>query len=200
MIIYYLLLNRNISKSEKNKWFNFSLIFVFMIIVAIVYVGTHKNVKNGYLGRINEMLQGNFTTDSTEMRDKNIDFYTKKIMNTPQGVGFGAYMPALSIHTTGYDDTTLLNYGFDNAYLTITYKCGIAGVVLYALFLFQQVFWAFKQRKRGYIYFLVLLVLLGMILSGTCFTIQLVKSINVYGFYMALIIFFREKEHELDEN
>lgn len=192
MSVYYIIMSKNVTKKIKRKIFLFGLTVVLVFIGIALYVFLNQDITTGFLGRINEMLLGDFSTDSTKVRNINLEYYTKEVAKQLFGVGLGSYMPALSIFSLGFDQSTMLNYSFDNAYVTIAYKMGFITAVIYLLFILQHVIWNYKQRKNKLIYFFSMLVLIGLGVSGSLLTIQLAKSINVYGFYMAFIVFLRE--------
>lgn len=176
-------------------------IFIITCILgaSVIYIKMNSSITTGFMGRINEVLLSNGETDSMKMRSINIAYYLAEIMKNSMGVGLGAYMPAKSIYVSGFDDSTLLNYGFDNMFITMSYKSGIAVTIMYAVYLLWGISIVFRKRKIERASFLCGLILIGLIVAGGVYTVQLLKNISIYTCFMATLTILTCKSREATE-
>ena len=108
-------------------------------------------------------------------------------------------MPAKSIYVSGFDDSTLLNYGFDNMFITMSYKVGIVVTIVYAVYLLWGISIVFRKRKIERAGFLCGLILIGLVIAGGVYTVQLLKNISIYTCFMATLTILTCKSREAIE-
>ena len=185
------------TKSRLRKWL---LVILCALGVAYIYIRVNSSVTTGFIGRINEILFTNGETDSMKMRSINVAYYLSEIMNNKMGVGLGAYMPAKSIYVSGFDDSTLLNYGFDNMFITMSYKMGIVITAMYTIYLLCGITVVFRKRKYERSSYLCGLILIGFIVAGGIYTVQLLKNVSVYTCFMAMLVILTSKGRREYEN
>ena len=196
---YYLSSDIEMPDGAKKRLRNWIFIIICILGAGVIYVKMNSSVTTGFMGRINEVLFSNGETDSMKMRSINIAYYLSEIKKKSMGVGLGAYMPAKSIYVSGFDDSTLLNYGFDNMFITMSYKVGVAVTVVYALYLLWGISVVFRKRKIERASFLCGLILIGFVIAGGVYTVQLLKNISVYTCFMAMLTILTCKSKEAIE-
>lgn len=196
---YYLSSDIEMPDGAKKRLRNWIFIIICILGACVIYIKTNSSVTTGFIGRINEVLLNNGETDSMKMRNINIAYYLSEIMKNNMGVGLGAYMPAKSIYVSGFDDSTLLNYGFDNMFITMSYKVGIAVTLVYAVYLLWGISIVFRKRKIERASFLCGLILIGLVIAGGVYTVQLLKNISIYTCFMATLTILTCKSREAIE-
>lgn len=196
---YYLSSDIEMPDGAKKRLRNWIFIIICILGACVIYIKTNSSVTTGFIGRINEVLLSNGETDSMKMRNINIAYYLSEIMKNSMGVGLGAYMPAKSIYVSGFDDSTLLNYGFDNMFITMSYKVGIAVTIVYAVYLLWGISIVFRKRKIERASFLCGLILIGLVIAGGVYTVQLLKNISIYTCFMATLTILTCKSREAIE-
>ena len=183
----------------KKRLRNWIFIIICILGACVIYIKINSSVTTGFIGRINEVLLSNGETDSMKLRNINIAYYLSEIMKNSMGVGLGAYMPAKSIYASGFDDSTFLNYGFDNMFITMSYKVGIAVTIVYAVYLLWGISIVFRKRKIERASFLCGLILIGLVIAGGVYTVQLLKNISIYTCFMATLTILTCKSREAIE-
>ncbi len=196
---YYLSSDIEMPDGAKKRLRNWIFIIICILGACVIYIKTNSSVTTGFIGRINEVLLSNGETDSMKMRNINIAYYLSEIMKNSMGVGLGAYMPAKSIYVSGFDDSTLLNYGFDNMFITMSYKVGIVVTIVYAVYLLWGISIVFRKRKIERAGFLCGLILIGLVIAGGVYTVQLLKNISIYTCFMATLTILTCKSREAIE-
>lgn len=196
---YYLSSDIEMPDGAKKRLRNWIFIIICILGASVIYIKMNSSITTGFMGRINEVLLSNGETDSMKMRSINIAYYLSEIMKNSMGVGLGAYMPAKSIYVSGFDDSTLLNYGFDNMFITMSYKVGIAVTIMYAVYLLWGISIVFRKRKIERASFLCGLILIGLVVAGGVYTVQLLKNISIYTCFMATLTILTCKSREATE-
>ncbi len=191
--LYYGFIYKGISNDKKVVLRIFCILLILILGIFIIYIFLNKSVKHGYLGRINEMIFNGFKTDSTEVRNINIEYYINEIKHNIWGYGLGKYMPAISIYTNKFEELTLYNYGFDNIILTMSYKVGILAMVLYNSIYIYLFIKLYKNRKKSIENILYLISLLGIYIASGFMTQQLLRNISIYIFFIMFMIFSYKK-------
>lgn len=198
-IWYYLTSDIEMPDGAKKRLRNWIFIIICILGACVIYIKINSSVTTGFIGRINEVLLSNGETDSMKVRNINIAYYLSEIMKNSMGVGLGAYMPAKSIYASGFDDSTFLNYGFDNMFITMSYKVGIAVTIVYAVYLLWGISIVFRKRKIERASFLCGLILIGLVIAGGVYTGQLLKNISIYTCFMATLTILTCKSREAIE-
>ncbi|WP_338705295.1 hypothetical protein [Priestia aryabhattai] len=188
MFIYYIFVSKNMRNAIKKRLSFFGVLFLIAIIIMSIDIYQNRTITTGFYGRINEMIFSDFSTDSTEVRSITMDYYIEEIKKNIWGYGLGKYMPALSIYNSGFESTTLLNYGFDNMFITMSYKVGVIAAIIYLIFFVVQLFKFYLTRRKYSDNMLYLIILIGLYVSCAVLTGQLLKNIGIYTFVLTLIV------------
>lgn len=196
---YYLASDMKMPTGAKKRLRKWIIASICILGAGAIYIKANSNVTTGFMGRINEMILSSGETDSMKLRSVNIAYYLSEIMKNSMGVGLGAYMPARSIYFSGFDDWTLYNYGFDNMFITMSYKVGIAVTIAYTIYLLWGISIVFKKRKIERAGFLCCLILIGLVIAGGVYTVQLLKNISIYTCFMATLTILTCKSKEAIE-
>ncbi|MEB8805072.1 O-antigen ligase family protein [Bacillus cereus] len=194
MLFVFLLMPFVISKRQLGSWVKVSLLFSCVFILAIIalnFVSLGDKLLVAF-ERFSEIITTG-TADSYQTRNMTNEYTLQLIKENLLGYGVGSGMWLYNSVGVPIQE----GYFIDNGFLTILFKFGIPGILIFMIFHFKNIFnilKCYRDNKRsnyGIVALMILICLPVYFFSGLYMSAQLVTNGTIFGFLLIIFAFFK---------
>jgi len=186
--VLFSLLSQKMTVKRAVKVFILLFIFVVSVFIAYSYVLRTGYASAGWAGRMFELTQTGFSTQSNVIRNQLMEYYIPLILSQPLGHGFGVVMPNWIMTNSGLGLSTEITLGVDNLFLTYMYKFGIINFCVLVIIITSSIFTLYKRSKNNiYCEKIVFFSFLFLLIPTAVMTGQALDDITVSCFFQAFI-------------